>query len=129
MIRLRPNFVVVVRRLLISMRSLIAVWFAVLVTGCVAQAEGTNALQATDAELRSRFAELKTGMTTSQVRARMGVEPQVKRGDLWEFRLSRASDTPEEIDWKLLVAFKDDALTKTEIVYTCIYRKERRNSK
>ena len=101
----------------------LAALFTLLVAGWAAAADVRDAHQASDAELRSRFAELKIGMTVSEVRTRMGVEPRVSRHDSWEFKLSRSSDTPEEIDWKLLVAFKTGVVVRTQTVFTCIYRK------
>jgi len=88
----------------------------------------SDQMKKVDEALVSQFKGIKTGMSPAQVRDIMGVEPEVIRDNLWHFKLSRASDTPEEIDWRLIVRFENGLVADTQITYTCLHREPRNDN-
>ena len=75
-----------------------------------------------DSQLRAQFEKITIGMSGATVRDLMAAQPDVIRENLWAFKLSRESDTATEIQWTLLVMFKDGKVSKTDTSYTCVYR-------
>lgn len=77
-------------------------------------------LEDRDAKLLTQFEQITVGMSPNQVRGLMGMDAQVKRDNLWGFKLSQASDTPNEVDWVLLVAFENGKVSSKQTTYTCL---------
>ena len=75
-----------------------------------------------DLQLRAQFEKITIGMSPDMVRGLMKAQPEVIRENLWGFKLSPASDTFEEINWTLLVAFNEGKVSETDTSYTCLYR-------
>ena len=65
------------------------------------------------ARLRAQFKKITVGMSPAQVRDLMGTEPDVSRGNVWQFKLSRASDRWGERDWTLAVRFENGTVSET----------------
>ena len=86
----------------------------------VARTGQEEMLQA-DSRLVAQFKKIAVGMSPTEVRAIMGVEPQTGGGNVWVFKLSPASDRTNEIDWKLLVKFDKDKVVATQTTHTCLY--------
>lgn len=67
-----------------------------------------------DQRLRSQFKKIKNGMTSTEVRSLMGLEPLKVFSHLWRFKLSPASDTATEKNHVLLITFEEDKVSKAE---------------
>lgn len=54
----------------------------------------------------------------------MGIEPDVKHGDLWRLKLTPASYNATERGLSLVMEFAHGAVSRKDVSYTCLHIRE-----